>query len=74
MKMDRFKCDGWLNITVNEKDPQTIAIRMTHYRHHIPYVDISIPNNIKKSVEDMKNLPASKMGLIISVFVFFSFI
>ncbi|KAJ7927678.1 hypothetical protein B0H13DRAFT_1537461, partial [Mycena leptocephala] len=61
MKMDRFPCDGWLNITVNEEDLQLAAIRMTHHRCHTPYVDISIPKKVKETVESMKNLPASKI-------------
>ncbi|KAJ7245269.1 hypothetical protein C8J57DRAFT_1082436, partial [Mycena rebaudengoi] len=61
MKMDRFACDGWLHITVNDEDLELVTVRMTHYRCHTPYVDISIPKEVKETVESMKNLPASKV-------------
>ncbi|KAJ7926657.1 hypothetical protein B0H13DRAFT_1862109 [Mycena leptocephala] len=61
MKMDRFVCDSWLDITVDEDDLQLATVRMTHQRSHTPYVDISIPKQAKDTVESMKNLPASKI-------------
>ncbi|KAJ7800075.1 hypothetical protein B0H14DRAFT_2245354, partial [Mycena olivaceomarginata] len=61
MKMDRFECDGWLHITVNDNNLQLATVRMTHHRCHTPYVDISIPQEVKQMVESMKHLPASKI-------------
>ncbi|KAJ7716732.1 hypothetical protein DFH07DRAFT_700087, partial [Mycena maculata] len=56
--MDRFPCQGYLRITVREDD-DTIGMRLTHHRAHCPYVDISIPKEIKQLIESMKNSPAS---------------
>ncbi|KAJ7104671.1 hypothetical protein C8R44DRAFT_551058, partial [Mycena epipterygia] len=61
MKMDRFACDGWLHITINDDDLHLATVRMTHYRCHTPYLDISISQDVKKTVESMKNLSASKV-------------
>ncbi|KAJ7694761.1 hypothetical protein B0H17DRAFT_931407, partial [Mycena rosella] len=62
MKVDRFVCDGWLHITINENDLNVAAVRMTHHRCHNPCVDISIPKSVKETVEKMRNLPASKVS------------
>ncbi|KAJ7683354.1 hypothetical protein B0H17DRAFT_834078, partial [Mycena rosella] len=62
MKMDRFACDGWLHITVDDAEISVVTVRMTHHRCHTPYLDISISNEIKETVENLKHLTAAKVG------------
>ncbi|KAJ7698358.1 hypothetical protein B0H17DRAFT_1006819 [Mycena rosella] len=61
MKMDRFACDGWLHITVDDAEISVVTVRMTHHRCHTPYLDISISNEIKETVENLKHLTAAKI-------------
>ncbi|KAJ6550297.1 hypothetical protein B0H19DRAFT_896245, partial [Mycena capillaripes] len=61
IKMDRFKCAGWLHISTKGNDLQLATVHMTHHVPHTPYVDISVPKQVKETVESMKNLPASKI-------------
>ncbi|KAJ7500342.1 hypothetical protein B0H11DRAFT_1714850 [Mycena galericulata] len=52
--MDRFPCQGYLYITVADGD-ETVGIRMTHFLTHCEYVDISMDEEIKNIVDEMKN-------------------
>ncbi|KAJ7810343.1 hypothetical protein B0H13DRAFT_1667537, partial [Mycena leptocephala] len=61
MKMDRFPCNGYLHVTVNPNSPEIVRLRLQHHRAHCHYVDISLPDDIKKLVEDMKDQPASNV-------------
>ncbi|KAJ6595047.1 hypothetical protein DFH09DRAFT_906413, partial [Mycena vulgaris] len=61
MKMDRFNCDGWLHITADDTDTNIVTVRMTHHRCHTPYLDISIPQAVKDTVESLKHLTAAKV-------------
>lgn len=61
MTMDRYNCNGWLFITLNDTDLTTANIRITHHRSHHPYTDISISPDIGKIVERLKDLPAAKV-------------
>ncbi|KAJ7195764.1 hypothetical protein GGX14DRAFT_376709, partial [Mycena pura] len=61
MKMDRFLCNGYLHVTVSPDNPETIRLRLQHHRAHCHYVDISLPDDIKKLVEEMKDQPASNI-------------
>ncbi|KAG6907485.1 hypothetical protein DXG01_008775 [Tephrocybe rancida] len=61
MCMERFDCDGWLHITVDTDDLTTICICIAHYKCHTPYTSISIPDDVKKLIEEMKDLPATKI-------------
>ncbi|KAJ7097343.1 hypothetical protein C8R44DRAFT_717397 [Mycena epipterygia] len=56
--MDRFPCQGYLHVTVRDGD-DTIGIRLSHHQAHCQYVDISIDEEIKGIIEEMKNSPAS---------------
>ncbi|KAJ7923296.1 hypothetical protein B0H13DRAFT_1517384, partial [Mycena leptocephala] len=62
MKMDCFECDGWLHITVNNNDLRIATVQMAHHRCHTPYVDISIPKEVKQTDESTKHLPTSKVS------------
>lgn len=61
MTMDRFTCNGWLHVTMKDGDQQTAGMCVMHHRSHCPYVDISIDEKVATIVEEMKNLPASKV-------------
>lgn len=63
MKMDRFNCNGWLRITVNEDDTSIARVRLTHHRCHQPYTDISVPKGIKDIIIEMKDSSAAKVSL-----------
>ncbi|KAJ7764521.1 hypothetical protein DFH07DRAFT_738309, partial [Mycena maculata] len=65
MKMDCFPCNGYLHITVNSDNPDAVRLRILHHRSHCHYVDISIPEDITKLVEEMKNQPASNVSTFI---------
>ena len=65
MTMDWYQCDGWLHVTVDESDLSMVCIRITHYRWHHPYTDISISDNIAKEIEKLKDLPAAKVSEIL---------
>lgn len=62
MTMERYDCNGWLHVTVDEDNLSIIGLRITHHQPHHPYTDISIPEDIVHLVEKMKNSPAAKVG------------
>jgi hypothetical protein len=64
MKMERFKCHGWLRILANEKETQMVKVRFTHTIPHEEYTDISIPDEIAKIIDDMKSSSAAKVGIL----------
>lgn len=59
--MDRFKCNGWVSITLNANNLTMAGIWITHYRYHWPYVDILISEDIAKQIEKLKDLSAVKV-------------
>lgn len=38
--MDRYKCYGWLHITLDDRNLSSSTIRITHHQSHHPYTDI----------------------------------
>jgi hypothetical protein len=64
MKMDRYACNGYLYVTADEHDHQTLRVRITHHRWHHPYIDISIPKEVGTIIQEMKDLPAAKVCLL----------
>ncbi|KAF8220900.1 hypothetical protein L208DRAFT_1331139 [Tricholoma matsutake] len=36
MTMEHFNCDGWIHITLDDKDLDVAVICMTHYQCHHP--------------------------------------
>ncbi|KAJ7440654.1 hypothetical protein B0H11DRAFT_1750566 [Mycena galericulata] len=56
--MDRFPCNGYLRITVVDGD-ETVRLRLTHHRAHSQYINISMDEEIKQVIEEMKNSTAS---------------
>ncbi|KAG6904096.1 hypothetical protein DXG01_012660, partial [Tephrocybe rancida] len=65
MCMERFKCDGWLHISIDENDPSTVILRVTHYENHIPYTDISVSEKVDELIKSMSDLPATKIWDVI---------
>jgi hypothetical protein len=61
MKMDRFKCGGWLRVTVDGDGQDMIRVRLIHTLPHQKYTDISLPEATTKIIEEMKDSPASKV-------------
>lgn len=61
MTMDRYKCSGWLFITLNNDDLIMAGVRITHYRCHPPYTDISISDDVVDDIERLKDLTAAKV-------------
>jgi hypothetical protein len=60
--MDRFACNGWLYITTDDHNLGTVMIRITHHQSHVPYVDISIPDDVADLVQQMKDNSAAKVN------------
>ncbi|KAJ7475581.1 hypothetical protein B0H11DRAFT_1659368, partial [Mycena galericulata] len=42
MKMDRFPCNGYLDVTADSDSRATVRLRVRHHRVHCQYVDISL--------------------------------
>jgi hypothetical protein len=61
MTMDRFKCDGWLHITLDDELEDVAVIHTTHHQNHIPYTDISISEEVMNEIKWLKDLPAGKV-------------
>ncbi|CAK5283818.1 unnamed protein product [Mycena citricolor] len=59
--MDRFKCNGHLNITLNSSRTEFMMVRLSHHLAHKHYTDISIPADIKKYIRESKGLTATKI-------------
>jgi endonuclease IV len=60
--MDRFPCNGYLRITVLGNN-DTVGIHLSHHHAHCEYVDISIDEDVKRIIEEMKDSPASAVRL-----------
>jgi hypothetical protein len=67
MRMDRFACNGYLHVTADERDTGTVRVTITHHLPHLPYCDISIPKSIEDEIEQLKDLPASKVRAFMSM-------
>jgi hypothetical protein len=63
MKMDRYPCHGTLRITVDDSNQQTVKVFMKHSLAHEVYTDISLPAEVAKIVEEMKDLPPSQVQM-----------
>lgn len=66
--MAAFDCHGWLYITITENPPSTWTayIRVTHTQDHPPYVDVSLPDDVKEMIRRGKDIPMKK---VFSIFV-----
>ena len=63
MTMDRFDCNGRLRITMVDGDSKVAGIKITHYRPHCQYVDISLTDKVDAIIQSMTDMPASKVSL-----------
>jgi hypothetical protein len=68
--MDWFPCEGWLIVTVDEGNRYVASIWITHHRCHVLYTDISLSEDVAQLIEEMKNLPASKVFIFITPMYF----
>lgn len=64
MSMERFKCKGWLNITISAMNLCQAGIRLTHHGHK-PYVSIGLSPEYSKLISDMRNQTPSKIWDVI---------
>ncbi|CAK5267884.1 unnamed protein product [Mycena citricolor] len=61
VKMTRYHCNGWLNVTINERKMDEAVIRVSHHIPHPLYNDISIPTEAKKIIETSHNSTPTKI-------------
>ncbi|CAK5263800.1 unnamed protein product [Mycena citricolor] len=59
--MDYFACNGWLNVIINELDLSTGTFRLSHHLAHTHYTNISISDDIKSLVKQMKTSTPTKI-------------
>ncbi|KAG6907426.1 hypothetical protein DXG01_008891 [Tephrocybe rancida] len=65
MCMQRFKCDGWLHVSVDKNNSSQVILRITHYENHIPYTNISVSEKVEELIGSLVDLPATKIWDII---------
>ncbi|KAJ7676538.1 hypothetical protein DFH06DRAFT_976739 [Mycena polygramma] len=62
MKMDRFPCQGTLQITVDDENlDMPLRLKIKHHKAHLHYVDININKKIKTLVESLRNESATNI-------------
>ncbi|KAJ7448909.1 hypothetical protein FB451DRAFT_1053504, partial [Mycena latifolia] len=62
MKMDRFPCNGALQITVDDDQLDIpLRLKLRHHQPHLHYVDISISKNVRDLVESLKHESATNI-------------
>ncbi|KIJ31165.1 hypothetical protein M422DRAFT_186329 [Sphaerobolus stellatus SS14] len=59
MTIEHYPCKGKLLVTVNPKVTDAVRIRIEHHLAHQHYVDISLTEEMKDIIEEMKDSPAS---------------
>ena len=59
MTMEHYPCKGKLLVMVNPEVPDTVRIRIEHHLAHQHYIDISLTEEMKDIIEEMKDSPAS---------------
>lgn len=62
MKMDRYECNGWLNICINDEYPDEARVLITHHRSHQCYTNITISEDVEKLVADHRDMTASQVS------------
>ena len=60
--MAQLQCGGILQITMTHNVKTQMHVHMLHSEAHIPYTDISIPENIWKLIVEMKNSTPSAVS------------
>ena len=61
MTMDRYKCSGWMFVTLNSNDLMMAGMHITHYQCHPPNTDILISDDIVDDIERLQDLTAAKV-------------
>ncbi|KAI9059933.1 hypothetical protein FKP32DRAFT_1760738 [Trametes sanguinea] len=49
-RCEQFPCHGWLHIVISEKS-DTVQLRLHHKTSHVPYVNVSLPEEWRKYIE-----------------------
>ncbi|TFK47321.1 hypothetical protein OE88DRAFT_1636709 [Heliocybe sulcata] len=57
--MRRYKCRGWLRITIFKVDTRLAHVHMTHDLAHTHVTDISLSSEILELIDEMRNQTAS---------------
>jgi len=63
MVMEHFPCNGKLHITLNPEVTDAARIHIEHHLPHQHYVDISLTDEMKDIIEEMKDSPASMVNI-----------
>ncbi|KAG6835113.1 hypothetical protein H0H93_004744 [Arthromyces matolae] len=61
MCMERLKCSGWLHITIDSEIWSEIIVCISHYLSHTPYTSISMPDEVARLIESLKDLTPTKI-------------
>jgi hypothetical protein len=51
-QMSSFECNGWLYITLSDSGIGPAFVTLTHVEKHVPYWDISVPDEVKEFVRE----------------------
>jgi hypothetical protein len=62
--MPRYPCGGWLHITVPDNRALAVRIRMKHDVAHPHFSDISLPEEVRALIEEMKGSTPSDVRTI----------
>jgi hypothetical protein len=63
--MPRYRCGGWLHVTVPDTRNSPVRVRMKHDFVHPHYTDIKLPEEVQALVVDMKSSTPSDVSAII---------
>ena len=63
IKMVCFMCNRWLNVCINDDEPNVVRVCITHHRCHQTYTNISVSKAIEDVVENLKDMPAAQVFL-----------
>ena len=62
---DTFNCKGWMHVTVFEGSDE-VFVKMKHNDCHVPYWDVSVPEDIKDYIRANPKLKMSDIGAELS--------
>ena len=53
--------NGWLNVGIDEDQPDEAWVCIMHHRCHQPYTDISVPKDVEDVVKQFKDMSAAQV-------------
>lgn len=75
-RMDTFKCNGWLHITIMEGENSAL-VKLKHEDQHVPYWSIDVPEDVQEYVRSNLNMTPTQVVKLkysdINLTVFFSY-